>query len=115
MRSDRLYLTDIVEAADAIATFLAGVDRSGFISNDLVRSAVLQKLIIIGEAAAHLSGEFREKRPEIEWRDIANFRNIAVHAYFSIDWLIVWFAATKDAPELRETVSRILAQDFPED
>jgi uncharacterized protein with HEPN domain len=28
MRSDRLYLADIVEAADAIAAFIHGVDAS---------------------------------------------------------------------------------------
>ncbi len=46
MRSEQLYLTDIVEAADAIARFLDGVDRDTFMGNDLIQSAVLQKLLI---------------------------------------------------------------------
>ncbi|MDX1581865.1 MAG: HepT-like ribonuclease domain-containing protein [Alphaproteobacteria bacterium] len=41
------------------------------------------------------------------------FRNIAVHAYFSVDWNIVWVTATKDVPELRHLVAEILASDFP--
>lgn len=52
MRREKLYLADIVEAADAVATFLAGVERDRFVHDDLLRSAVLQKLSIIGEAAA---------------------------------------------------------------
>ncbi len=52
MRREELYLTDMVEAADAIGQFLLGVEQDAFFQNDLVRSAVLQKLIIIGEGAA---------------------------------------------------------------
>jgi uncharacterized protein with HEPN domain len=80
MRSDRLYLADMVEAADRVAEFLTGIDRDAFMRSELVRSAVLQKLIVIGEAAARLSEEFLTLHKEIDWRDIANFRNIAVHA-----------------------------------
>jgi len=53
-RRELLYLTDIVEAAEAIASFIQGQDRDSFVGNDLVRSAILQKLQVIGEAAAHV-------------------------------------------------------------
>jgi uncharacterized protein with HEPN domain len=114
MRREELYLTDIIEAADAIQNFLQGKQRSHFLGNDLVRSAVLQKLLIIGEAAARLPKEFRERHSEIPWVDIVAFRNIAVHAYFSVDWAIVWTAATKDAPELGQVVAEILANEYSE-
>ena len=51
MRREELYLTDMVEAADAISQFVLGVEQDAFSQNDLLRSAVLQKLIIIGEGA----------------------------------------------------------------
>ncbi len=57
--------------------------------NELVQSAVLQKLAVIGEATAHLSAELRARHSEIEWTDIIAFRNIAIHAYFAVDWAIV--------------------------
>lgn len=114
MRRDELYLRDIVEAADAIAGFVEGVNRKRFIGEDLLRSGVLQKLIVIGEAAANLSPELKARYPDTPWADIVAFRNIAVHAYFSVDWSIVWVAATEEAPELAEQVRDILAQEFPE-
>ena len=114
MRGDALYLADMVEAADAIAGFLAGAQREAFVGNDLVRSAVLQKLAVIGEAAARLSADFKDRHPRIEWADIVAFRNIAVHAYFSVDWSIVWVAATEDAPALRKQVMQILASEYPD-
>jgi len=73
---------------------------------------VLQKLSIIGEAASRLPVEFRQRHPEIEWTDIIGFRNIVVHAYFAVDWSIVWVAATQEAPELRRMVADILSEEY---
>jgi uncharacterized protein with HEPN domain len=109
MRPDRLYLTDIVHAADAIARFLADVDEETiFLVDELHQSAVLQKLIVIGEAATRVSPELKQAHPEVPWPDIAGFRNIAVHAYFSVDWSIVWNTATRDVLTLRDQVTAIL-------
>ena len=70
MRREELYLADIVEAADAIERFIKGVRREDFAGDELRRSALLQKLIVIGEAAARLSREFQARHPAIEWADI---------------------------------------------
>jgi uncharacterized protein with HEPN domain len=48
MRRERLYLLDMVEAADAIRGFLRGVPEADFLASDLLQSAVLQKLLILG-------------------------------------------------------------------
>jgi len=112
MRPERLYLSDIVEAAEAIARFLDGVREAEFLDNDLLRSAALQKLAVIGEAAARLSEEFCASHPGIPWRDIVAFRNIAIHAYFAVEWPIVWVAATEEAPVLGRQVAEILAREF---
>jgi uncharacterized protein with HEPN domain len=113
MRTEELYLRDIVEAADAIQQFVTGVKREAFLGNEVLRSAVLHKLTIIGEAAACLSKDFRAQHPEVEWQDIVAFRNIAVHAYFRVDWSIVWTTATQDARDLRRKVAEILAKEYP--
>jgi len=44
----------------------------------------------------------------VEWRDIVAFRNIAVYAYFAVQWGIVWATATDDVPMLRRQVMEIL-------
>ena len=112
MRREELYLTDIIEAADAIQRFVRNVDQNTFLKDELLQSAVLQKLMIIGEAASRLSKEFRDKHPEIEWEDIIGFRNIVVHAYFAVEWSIVWVAATQEAPELKRKITDILAKEY---
>ena len=114
MRPERLYLAEIVEAARAILAFLSGRDRSGFLKDDFLQSAVLMKLIVIGEAAAQLPEEFRVRHPEVPWSRVVGFRNIAVHQYFGLNLEIVWTAATHDAPELAKQIGAILAAEFPE-
>ena len=42
MRREELYLRDIVEAADHIARFLAGIDFAVFSESELLRSAVVR-------------------------------------------------------------------------
>ena len=111
MRHDSLYLTDIVEAADHIAEFIAGTDFQGFQQSELLRSAVVQKLAIIGEAAARVSTELTARHSEVPWPQIVAFRNILIHAYFGIDWDVVWRAARNRCPVLREQVAGILVAE----
>ena len=111
MRHEVLYLTDIVEAADHIAEFLAGTDAEAFQNSELVRSAVVHKLSIIGEAAARISLELRDGNPQVPWPQIIAFRNILIHAYFGIDWDVVWGAAKNRCPILREQIAPILAAE----
>ena len=109
MRPDRLYLSDIVDASDAIGRFLLDLDgERAFPADELRQSAILQKLIVIGEAASRLSDELRTAYPDVEWPGIVAFRNIVVHAYFSVKWEMVWNTATDDVPKLRRRVLEIL-------
>jgi uncharacterized protein with HEPN domain len=113
MRRETLYLNDIVQAAGEIREFLAGASKESFLSNNMLRSAVLNKLTIIGEAAARLGKDFKAAHPDVKWEDIVAFRNIAVHAYFAVDWSLVWDAAIEDSPALERRVAEILAKEFP--
>jgi uncharacterized protein with HEPN domain len=108
MRRDDLYLNDIIEAAGHIAAFIAGGDREVFQKkSEMMRSAVVQKLAIIGEAAARVSEGLRSRHTEVPWPQIVAFRNILIHAYFGIDWNEVWQAERNRCPILREQVTGI--------
>ena len=112
MRPEQLYLQDIVEAASSIGRFLEGVAKHRFMTDDLVSSAVLQKLSIIGEAASRIPASTRNAYSYIDWREITAFRNILVHAYFAIDLDLIWTAATREVPELARQVREILDKDY---
>jgi uncharacterized protein with HEPN domain len=59
-----------------------------------------------------LPREFRDAHTQIAWADIVGFRNLAVHAYFSVSWPIVWVTATEDVPVLRDQIAEILANEY---
>lgn len=111
MRHEQLYLTDIVEAAADIADFIQGLDLDEFAASKVVHSAVLQKLIVIGEAANKVPKGIQLHYPDIPWTDIIGLRNTIAHAYFSVVWSRIWKTASKDVPTLAQQIGRIL-EDF---
>ncbi len=66
----------------------------------------------MGEAAARIGIDVREKYPSIPWTDIVALRNILVREYFGIYWPLVWQTATGDAPALRAQIGAIVSADF---
>jgi hypothetical protein len=91
LRRDDLFLADIVAAADAIAAFIAGRAETELVNDDLLRSAVLQKLTVIGEAAARRAPA---KRPEPGQRTTPVIPPIAIRpvvlsiCYHAVSWRI---------------------------
>lgn len=110
MRRDERYLNDIIEAADHVAAFIAGADFEAFQKSEMMRSAIVQKIAIIGEAAARISEGLRTDHPEVPWPQIVAFRNILIHAHFGIDWNEVWRAAKNRCPALRQVTAIIAAE-----
>jgi uncharacterized protein with HEPN domain len=51
----------------------------------VLRDAVLYRMILLGETASALPDTLRDRYPDVPWRHIRAFRNLAVHKYFSID------------------------------
>jgi len=83
-------------------------DRATFEQDELLQSWFLRHLQIIGEASRGLPEDVRALAPEIPWSNIIGMRNILVHGYFDIDTDIVWEAATRDVPNLKPAVERLL-------
>lgn len=75
-RDSRVYLEDIVEAADKITRYVAGLDFSTFTNDSKTQDAVSGTLEIIGEAVRALPEEIRSLRPAVDWRRISGLRNI---------------------------------------
>jgi uncharacterized protein with HEPN domain len=89
---------------------------SGRTRNDLDTNLVwtlgLVKCVeIIGEAAARIGNETKEKNPQIPWAQIVAMRNRLVHLYFDIDLDQVWNAVTEDLPALVTQLQEILETD----
>lgn len=103
-----MYLSDISNAISSIFEYL-GEDRNfkDYESNKLLRRAVERELEIIGEATNRLL----KVDPTVdisEARRIVNLRNLVIHAYDSVDNVIIWGIIHKDLPLLRKQVQDLL-------
>jgi uncharacterized protein with HEPN domain len=105
---ETLYLRHIVDAIDLVHAYLQDVDESIFKKKSLIQDGVIRQLEIIGEAARHLSKEFRRRYQHIPWIDIAGMRDKLIHDYFGVDIDKVWLTAIKDLPALKCEVLKIL-------
>jgi uncharacterized protein with HEPN domain len=66
-----------------------------------LRQSVERSLEIISEASRHLPDELKNIRPEISWRQVADFGNVLRHTYFSVNIDLVWMIITNNLPQLR--------------
>jgi uncharacterized protein with HEPN domain len=105
---DLAYLWDMREAARDISKFVRGVSYAKFEKNNIIRYAIERQLLVIGEAAAHVSEGFREKHPEIPWAQIIGQRNVLAHEYGEILVERIWLAATKSVPELFKELNKLV-------
>lgn len=112
-RREELYLADIVIACRHVIRFLGGFSLDDWLASEVVQFAVLQRLAVIGEAAQRIDPAVRDRHPDVPWRDLVAFRNLAVHDYFAVEWPLVWAIASRDVPVLHRQVEAILASDYP--
>jgi uncharacterized protein with HEPN domain len=105
-----LFVKDIVSAMDAIENFVKGMTLEDIEKDDKTSSAVIQKFEIIGEAAKHIPDILRGKHPEIPWKRMSGMRDRLVHAYFGIDYKLVWDAIKTEIPNLKPKMQKILAE-----
>lgn len=105
---DLSYLWDMRQAAQEISEFVRGVSWTTFESNKQLRYAVERQLMVVGEAANHVSDTFQEAHPEIPWLQVIGQRNVLAHDYGEILVERIWFTATKNIPELIALLKNIL-------
>jgi Ribonuclease HepT-like len=71
-------------------------------------------MLLLGEIASSLPDDIRDRYPEVAWRQIRAFRNLAVHKYFGVDWAVVWKIAQEEPSILEEQALAIIRAEFPE-
>ena len=114
MRHEPSFLKDILMACRKIEAIVAATSEDSFLRDEVMPPAVLHHLTVIGKAISRLSVELRGRYPDVPWRQIIAMRHRIVHAYFDLDWQILWDAAVEDIPGLRRQVVDILKTEFSE-
>jgi uncharacterized protein with HEPN domain len=109
-RRDSVFISQMVEAAEAALEFSDGHTAESFAGDRLVGYAVVRAIQLIGQAARGVSGELQAAHPEIPWREMIGMRNVVVHDYADVDLALVWKTVRVDLPGLIERLNAILEE-----
>ncbi len=112
MKDDRLYLIHVRECIAKILEFTVD-GKEAFFADRKTQDAVLRNLHTLSESIQHISTDLKLRHPEVQWRDIAAFRNVIVHDYLGIDLEQIWDIVERDLPVLKVQVAAILQELEP--
>lgn len=110
MERDLHYFELILSSIVAIEDYVKDIPEEKFINNDVLRHAVLMRLIVIGEYGGKISEKSKIDFKEIEWQILKAARNFYIHVYDSINWLYIWETIKIDLPVLKPKVQNIIIQ-----
>ncbi len=108
MRDERLLLKDILQALRRIDSYTKGMSYESFVADEKTLNAVTYNFLVIGEAVKLLPDTLTSAYPEIPWKQIAGMRDKLTHAYFSVDYELVWNTVRTILPQFRSVIEKIL-------
>jgi len=106
---DSVSMQDMLDHAREAADMLRGKTRSDLDDDRMLQLALTRLVEIVGEAAARVSGQTRQRESELPWPEIIGMRNRLVHGYDVIDLDVLWDTVVSDLPPLIAKLERILA------
>ena len=112
-RNYLLYLEDILTASGKILAYVGDTAYADLMKDEMRLDAIIRNFEIIGEAAGRVPEDIKEKYSSIEWRKIADFRNVLAHEYFGIDFEIMWNIIKDKLPALHSGMKAILEKEKP--
>jgi uncharacterized protein with HEPN domain len=115
LRNDLLYLLRILEAIEKIGIYTQPFPEAMelFEANDGKElNASLMLLTQIGEQAAKISNELKTSYPQVNWREVKDFRNRVVHDYTGLDLFISFDIIKQHVPLLKPLISNIVFREL---
>ncbi|MFA6047535.1 MAG: HepT-like ribonuclease domain-containing protein [Parcubacteria group bacterium] len=106
MNRDLQYRQDILEAIEKIWHTVENMSYDDFLRNVDAYDACVRRLEIIGEAVKRLSPELKTTKSHIPWKEIAGFRDKAIHDYASLNTSIVWETIKNDLLSLYQVLKQ---------
>lgn len=106
--TDEMRIRHVLDAIAEIKNYLDGVSLEEFLSSSEKWFATIKQIEIIGESCNRMSETLKTSHPGIEWKSIIGFRNISIHEYFGVNFMIVWEIAQYDLPALQKQFITLL-------
>ena len=112
MRDVSLYIKDILDAIRDIHEFVGDMEIDEFMDDKKTSMAVIREFEIIGEATKAVPEDIRILYPDIPWKQMAGMRDRLIHAYFDIDYSLVWSTIKNTLPKLAPKLQSVMDSLF---
>ena len=106
-RTFQMYFDDILTSIERILEYTQGLDFIGFKRDYKTVDAVIRNFEVIGEAVKNIPDSVKEHYPDVPWDEMYSLRNRISHAYFGIDYAIVWDIITNYLSENKTQIEKI--------
>ncbi len=106
-RDMRLYIEDILDSIAKIEQYTKDINENEFLTDTQIQDSVLRRLEIIGEAVKSIPNDFRDKYPQIPWKNMAGLRDILIHEYFGVNVRRAWKMAKHDIFDLKQKLLKV--------
>ncbi len=70
------YIQDIFTSIDLINQYMIDISKHEFLINQEKQDAVINRIMIIGEATKQISDDLRQQYQHIPWKNMAGMRDI---------------------------------------
>jgi uncharacterized protein with HEPN domain len=111
--NDADRLGQILAAAQEARHVLEGHTKQTFAENRMLQLAVEKLAQNIGEAASHLSNQFKSEHDHIPWAKMIGMRHRLVHDFHAVDQDVVWDTVNDSIPPPIVELQQILETDTP--
>lgn len=109
--STREFLEHILDEAKFLLDKSSGLDEDSFLRDETLKRAFVRSVEVMGEAVKQIPDSVRQKYPGVEWRAIAGMRDRLIHAYYGVNYRLVWDAVVNKVPALAQNIQLILTGD----
>ncbi|MGK7880125.1 MAG: DUF86 domain-containing protein [Crocosphaera sp.] len=108
---DLTRLCHMRDAAQEILNFMKDKNRDDLETDRMLSLAVVKDLEIIGEAASRVSLDCQRRHLQLPWGDMIGMRNRLVHAYYGINYDIVWQTVSENLLPLIMSLEQIIEKE----
>jgi uncharacterized protein with HEPN domain len=112
-KTQNAYLHDMLEAAQLIHGYMAGVTFEEFWNNGEKRDAVALRISVLGESAHKIDKATEITLPSIPFKSIRGMRNRISHDYGAVDFKIVWAVTQTEIEPLISTLEAYFKSRVP--
>lgn len=105
------YLRHILDETAYLIQSSPATDKASFKQDATLRRAFVRSIEVIGEATLRLPQTYRQAHTQIDWRSLIGLSDRLLHAYFGVDYDLVWDVVVNKVPLWQSQIAELLEKE----